>query len=87
MPAKITESQKELILKQQDKLLGKIKDTSEMFRLRKSIAQMKTILDEKLTRIDGLILLLAFAFYAFWIFSNVSLILSRTARCFTMFLL
>ena len=46
---KITESQKQLILLEQDRLLGKIKNTRQLSTLRRSIARMKTILDEKIT--------------------------------------
>lgn len=46
---KITESQKQLILLEQDRLLGKIKNTRQLSTLRRSVARMKTILDEKIT--------------------------------------
>jgi ribosomal protein L29 len=48
LSGKIAESQKDLVLKQQDKLLGKIKNIKELSILRKSVARMKTVLDEKL---------------------------------------
>lgn len=47
LSVKIAESQKALIVKQQEKLLGKVKNTAEINSLRKEIARMKTILDEK----------------------------------------
>lgn len=49
LSGKITESQKKLVLLQQDKLLGKLKNVKELSSLRTDIARMKTILDEKVT--------------------------------------
>lgn len=46
---RITDSQKKLALFRQDKLLGKLKNTHEITEVRKSIARLQTILDEKLT--------------------------------------
>ena len=46
---KIVESQKKLIVKHQEKLLGKLKNTAELNYQKKEIARMKTILDEKVT--------------------------------------
>ncbi|MEX1052112.1 MAG: 50S ribosomal protein L29 [Patescibacteria group bacterium] len=53
LSVKIGESQKNLITKRQAKLLGKLKNTAELRTLRREIAQMKTILDEKVA--EGLI--------------------------------
>lgn len=53
LSVKITESQKTLVVKRQEKLLGKLKNTAELNYLRKEIAQMKTILDEKITATLG----------------------------------
>lgn len=55
---KIINSQKNLVVKHQEKLLGKLKNTAELNYLKKEIARMKTILDEKVTarleeNIDG----------------------------------
>lgn len=47
LAAKITESQKSLIVKRQEKLLGKLKNTAQLKQLRREIAQTKTILDER----------------------------------------
>jgi len=44
----ISDSQKSLIVKRQEKLLGKVKNTAELKQLRKELARMKTILDEKI---------------------------------------
>jgi ribosomal protein L29 len=46
---KISESQKKLVVKRQEKLLGKVKNTAELNSLRKEIARMKTVLDEKIS--------------------------------------
>lgn len=48
LSVKIVENQKKLIIKQQEKLLGKMKNTAELNSLKKEIARMKTILDEKI---------------------------------------
>ena len=55
---KIINSQKNLVVKHQEKLLGKLKNTAELNYLKKEIARMKTILDEKVAarledNIDG----------------------------------
>jgi len=47
LSGKITESQKKLVLLQQDKLLGKLKNPRDITSMRLEIARMKTILDEK----------------------------------------
>lgn len=47
LSAKIGESQKNLVAKRQEKLLGKLKNTAQLRSLRREIAQMKTLLDEK----------------------------------------
>ncbi len=47
LSVKIGESQKNLIAKRQEKLLGKLKNTAELRNLRREIARMKTLLDEK----------------------------------------
>lgn len=49
LSVRITESQKALVVKRQEKLLGKVKNTAQLNSLRKEIARMKTILDEKIT--------------------------------------
>ncbi|MEX0594683.1 MAG: 50S ribosomal protein L29 [Patescibacteria group bacterium] len=46
---KIVENQKKLVIKRQEKLLGKVKNTAELNSLRKMTARMKTILDEKVS--------------------------------------
>jgi len=48
LSVKIAESQKALVVIQQEKLLGKIKNTADINHLRKEVARMKTILDEKI---------------------------------------
>ena len=55
---KIINSQKNLVVKHQEKLLGKLKNTAELNYLKKEIDRMKTILDEKVAarledNIDG----------------------------------
>jgi large subunit ribosomal protein L29 len=45
--AKITDSRVKLVKLNQDKILGKLKNFREITTLRKSIARMNTILDEK----------------------------------------
>jgi ribosomal protein L29 len=49
LSGKIAESQKKLVLLQQDKLLGKLKNVRELSVLKTDIARMKTVLDEKIT--------------------------------------
>lgn len=49
LSVKIVESQKKTIVKQQEKLLGKLKNTAQLNSLKKDIARMKTILDEKIS--------------------------------------
>ena len=49
LSVKIAESQKTLVVKRQEKLLGKLKNTAELSTLRRDIARMKTLLDEKVT--------------------------------------
>lgn len=49
LSAKIIESQKALVVKRQEKLLGKLKNTTQLRTLRRDIARMKTILDEKVS--------------------------------------
>ncbi|HSX41909.1 MAG TPA: 50S ribosomal protein L29 [Candidatus Saccharimonadales bacterium] len=46
---RITEAQKKLTVLRQDKLLGKLKNPKEIGELKKTIARLKTILDEKVT--------------------------------------
>lgn len=46
--AKITDSRKKLSSLRQDKVLGKIKNVHEITQIRKSIARLQTILDEKI---------------------------------------
>lgn len=47
LSGKITESEKNIVLLGQDKLLGKLKNPRQITALRSEIARMKTILDEK----------------------------------------
>lgn len=47
---RITEAQKKLAMLRQDKLLGKLKNPKEIGELKKTIARLKTILDEKVTQ-------------------------------------
>ncbi len=47
LSVKIAESQKSLIVKRQEKLLGKLKNTAELRTMRRDIARMKTLLDQK----------------------------------------
>lgn len=49
LTGKIQESKRRLIEIDQEKLLGKLKDHSSRARLRRQIAQMLTIRDEKMT--------------------------------------
>ena len=49
LSVKIVESQKNLVVKHQEKLLGKLKNTAQINFQKKEIARMKTILDEKIT--------------------------------------
>lgn len=46
--AKITELQKEIADKRMDKAMGKMKDHKEIWKLKKSVAVMFTILNQKL---------------------------------------
>ncbi len=46
---RITEAQKKLAMLRQDKLLGKLKNPKEIGELKKTIARLKTVLDEKVT--------------------------------------
>lgn len=46
---KITESRTKLLRLNQEKLLGKVNDVHGISRLKKSIARLSTLLDEKLT--------------------------------------
>jgi len=48
LSAKIAMSQKDLVVKQQEKLLGKLKNTASLKAIKKEIARMKTVLDEKI---------------------------------------
>ena len=41
-------TEKELVVKHQERLLGKLKNTAEIRSQKKEIARMKTILDEKI---------------------------------------
>lgn len=47
LSGKINDSQKKLVELEQDKVLGKIKNIREITAVRKGIARMMTILDEK----------------------------------------
>ncbi len=49
LSGKIAEAHQKLVKFNQDKVLGKLKNTSEIKEVRKSIARMNTILDEKVT--------------------------------------
>jgi ribosomal protein L29 len=44
---RITDSHKKLALLRQDKILGKLKNFHEITHVRKLIARMRTVLDEK----------------------------------------
>lgn len=47
--AKVNEEQKRLFTLQQEKILGKLKNTGEITSTRKAVARLRTILDEKIT--------------------------------------
>ncbi len=47
---KITESKKAMLVYKQDQMLGKLKNTAQIRELRKAIAKLATILDEKITQ-------------------------------------
>lgn len=49
LSVRIVESQKNLLAKHQEKLLGKLKNTAQIKSQKKEIARMKTVLDEKIT--------------------------------------
>lgn len=49
IPGRITDAQKKLAMLRQDKLLGKLKNPKELGQLKKTIARLQTVLDEKLT--------------------------------------
>lgn len=49
LSVKITEARKKLVTLHQDKILGKIKNVHEITAIRKSVARMSTILDEKIS--------------------------------------
>jgi len=47
---KITESKKALFTLQQEKILGKLKNVAQIRSLKREIARLKTILDEKISQ-------------------------------------
>lgn len=49
LSVKISEAQKKVAHLEQDKLLGKLKNVHEITVLKKNLARLHTILDEKLT--------------------------------------
>lgn len=49
LSAKIAEERKRLFTLDQEKILGKLKNTAEITATRKNIAKMLTVLDEKVT--------------------------------------
>ena len=46
---KITESRKQLFTLNQEKVLGKLKNVSEVRQIKRNIARLSTILDEKVS--------------------------------------
>lgn len=46
---KIKDNQTKLVTLQQDKMLGKLKNTGEINQLKKSVARLFTVLDEKIS--------------------------------------
>ena len=49
LSVKITEARKKLVTLNQDKILGKIKNVHEITIIRKNVARMSTIMDEKIS--------------------------------------
>ena len=49
-PVKIVEARKTLFALEQEKILGKLKDTNQIRRKKREIARLATVLDEKVTQ-------------------------------------
>jgi len=49
LSGKISDSRKKLITLEQDKVLGKLKNVREITAIKKEIARIKTIIDEKIS--------------------------------------